>query len=109
MNGEGAELSWWDKIKLAITPKSHAEELVDQIYGPEGRGLIPVPQTYDPASAQQPAVYVEAKQEIAGVVDKTTKALSAGVDSVKASLFKGGILLFVAAAALIAVYAFIKR
>lgn len=103
------ELSLWDRFKIAITPKSHAEELVDQIYGPEGRGLIPVPQTYEPELGAQPAVYVELKQDVAGIVDKTTKALSSGIMDVKSSFVKLGIIAFIGIAALVAINAFLRR
>lgn len=105
----GTNLSLWDRFKIAITPKSHAEELVDQIYGPEGRGLIPVPETYDPVSAAQPAAYVELKQDVAGIVDKATLAVKNVAAGAQSSLIKLAIIAFVAIAALIAINAFMRR
>lgn len=91
-------LSWWERLKIAVMPKSYAEKVVDDIYGPDGRGLIPVPQTYDPTLASEPAVYVSAKQSI-----------GAAAVAVKDSVIKYGIIAVVIVAALVAINAFIRR
>jgi len=95
-------LSWWDRLKIAIMPKSYAEQTVDDIFGAEGRGLIPVPPSYDPSVASQPAIYVAAKQEI---VTAVTNAASA----VQNSAIKFGIIALVVIAALVALNAFIRK
>jgi len=104
----GAELSLLDKLKILITPKSHAEAMVDEIYG-DGRGLIPVPQTYDPELSEQPAEYVEMKQEITGRIDKAVTAVKGVVSGAQSSIMKIFIVGFIAVAALVAVNAFIRR
>lgn len=96
------ELSLWDRLKIAVTPKSYAEATVDTIYGPEGRGLVPVPQTYNPELSAYPAKAVEAAQTVGSVVTRATKA-------VQSSFIKLGIVAIVAIAALVALNAFIRR
>lgn len=106
MNGE---LSLWDRFKIAITPVSHAEQTVNDIYGPDGRGMIPVPKNYEPELASQPAVYVDVKQDIAEVYTSAKEGLAQATAGIQSSLVKFGIVAFIAIAALIAIYAFIRR
>jgi hypothetical protein len=98
----GAELSWFDRLKIFVTPKSYAEATIDAMYGPEGRGLIPLPETYEPERAAEPAAYVEAVQTVGSVVTRAQKA-------VQSSFIKIGIIAFVAIAALVAINAFMRR
>jgi hypothetical protein len=105
----GAELSWWDRIKIAITPKSHAEAMVDAIYGPDGRGLIPVPQTYDAELASEPADYVEFKQVVTGRIDKAVEAITGTVSGAQSFFIKIAVIAFIGVMALVAINAFIRR
>ena len=110
MNGStGADLTLWDRFLIAVTPKSHAEELVDQIYGPDGKGLIPVPQTWEPENYDVPAPLINAKQAVTGIVDRAVERVSSTVGGVQNSLIKIGVIGFIAAAALVAIYAFVGR
>jgi hypothetical protein len=105
----GAELSWFDKLKIFITPKSHAEETVDFIYGPEGRGLIPIPETYYPERALEPQIYAGPAIAVEETVAAVRGAVSGAVKGAENSFIKLGIIAFVAVAALVAINAFVRR
>lgn len=84
----------YESAKDLITPKSHAEALVDEIYGGPSRGL-PLPEEltqYFPEDAEKPQVFVETKQTI-------KKVASAAVDNLTSATKKylviGGIILLV--------------
>ena len=103
------ELSWWDRLKIAVMPKSHAEATVDAIYGPEGRGLIPIPDTYEPDYAASPAEIVQTRQEISAAIAAPFNAVSSAMQSAKSSFIMVGIVGFVMIASLVAIYAYLKR
>lgn len=84
----------YESAKDLITPKSHAEALVDEIYGGPSRGL-PMPEEltqYFPEDAEKPQVFVETTQAV-------KKAAAAAVDSLtsatKKYLIIGAVVLLV--------------
>src|SRR3970040_1853383 len=72
----------WDRFKLAITPESHAESVVNEVYSPEHRGMAGLPgytplvTEYDPEQADTPAIIVETKRAIAAPLKAAAAAVS---------------------------------
>jgi hypothetical protein len=71
-------LSFWERLKLAVTPESYAESIVNEIYSDPARTLLPDP-NYDPRDFTSPAVYVQAKGAVSDALQSVsgfgTKAL----------------------------------
>lgn len=91
----------YEAAREMITPKSHAEATVDQIYGPENRGL-PMPEEltqYFPEDSETPQAIVQAKQAVKKTVAQVTDAVTS---TTKKYLIIGGIVL----AVFVFVYAF---
>lgn len=69
--------SGWERIKEAVTPVSHAEALVNEIYSPENRGLAVVSgeARFEPESASTPQVFVGARQAVSSAITSTAAAI----------------------------------
>jgi hypothetical protein len=97
----------WDSFKRAIVPKSHAEAVVDEIYGEENQGMLGTPgyksqPYYDPDLAKVPAKIVTTIEVIGGATER------AG-DAIFGNLRNLAIWLFAALIVLAAVYGFFGR
>lgn len=60
------ELTWWDRLKLSITPESHAESVVNAIYSTPANTLKTDPY-YDQQDLGSPNVFVAAKGAVSDV------------------------------------------
>jgi hypothetical protein len=90
----------YESAKDLFTPKSHAEAMVDEIYSAENRGLFPeIEAGYNPDLAQEPQVFVEAKETVKKTVQAATDSITTAT---KKYLLIGGIILLV----LVFVYGF---
>lgn len=70
----------WDRFKLAITPESHAESVVNEIYSPENRGMVGLPgfspePFFDPESGGTPDVIVSTTRAITEPFKKASAAI----------------------------------
>lgn len=106
----GAELSLWDRFKIAITPKSHAETLVDEMYSPESRGMGGLPgftptQEFEPESASTPQIFVDTKRAVVAPFKQAASAISSAGGALSGTLKKYAIIVFIGAALLIVLYA----
>lgn len=107
----GAELSLWDRFKIAITPKSHAEAIVDSMYSPENRGMVGLPgftdvPEYESESASTPAFIVETKQAAVRAVESVITPFKQAATTLASSIKKYLIIAFIGLALLVAIYAF---
>jgi len=95
----------WNRFKLAITPESHAESLVNEMFAPEHRGMAGLPgytplvTEYDPEQANIPASIVDAKRAI---IEPIKTAASAVTGTLTKYAIIGGIFLVL----LVVIYGF---
>lgn len=97
----GNELNFWDRFLISITPESHAEGIVNEIYSSPSRTLKPDP-AYDVTDLSSPNVYVNAK----GAISDTVSAIKgfAGIGIATVAIF-----ILVALAIYVAIPALIRR
>lgn len=105
-----AELTLWDRFLEKITPQSHAETLVNEMYSPENRGMAGLPgfnpvQEYEPESASTPQILVDTKRAVVAPFKQAASALSSVGESIGGTFKKYAIFGFVGVAVLIAIYA----
>lgn len=94
------DLSWWDRVKIAIVPESYGEAMVNEIYGNgAARTLKPDP-VYDERDLSSPNVYVSAKGAIKDTVSAVGSFATGGF-IVIAGVFLVAIILYAAVPALI--------
>lgn len=104
----------WEKFKMLITPESHAESIVNEIYSIENKGLLgtsgypPEPKLY-PAVARLPSTVAAPYIGTAKAVSAVSNNIKSFVGDVKSGTQKTMIYLFVALLALAAVYGFFGR
>jgi hypothetical protein len=85
------QLSTWDKIKIAVTPISYGESVVNQIYGPDGpRGIGPDP-SYTVTDFSMPQNVIAAKNAASRILGSVGASLQGGF--VKLALIVGAFLL----------------
>lgn len=85
----------WDRFKLAITPESHAESVVNEIYSPENRGMVGLPgfspePFFDPESGGTPDIVVSTTRAITEPFKRVGTAISGTVNKF---LIIGGVFL----------------
>jgi len=106
----GSELTLWDRFKIAITPKSHAEALVDEMYSTEHRGMAGLPgfpavQEYEPESAAAPQIFVDTQRAVVAPFKQAAAAISDASGAVSGTLKKYAIIGFIGIALLVVLYA----
>jgi len=94
-----SDLNLWDRMLFAITPESHAETIVNEIYSSPARSLKPDPY-YNPADLSKPQVYVTTKDTVKDFAGALTGFASGGLLMVAAFLLIG-IAIYAAIPALI--------
>ena len=104
------ELSLWDRFKIAITPVSHAEALVNEMYSPEHRGMAGLPgfepiQEYEPERAETPQLLVDTQRAVVEPFKRVGAALSATGTAITGTIKKYAIIAFVGVALLVILYA----
>lgn len=69
---------WFDSLKRAIVPKSHAEALVDEIYGQHtvAPDVPEILSRYEPGYSAYPAPVVRVKQKVTGAIDAVGGAVT---------------------------------
>lgn len=96
----------WEELKMIITPESHAESVVNEIYSPENRGMLGLPgfpeiPPYERTRARVPQPVVSGITTIEVIGGKIGESASGGLKRL-------ALYLFAAAAALIFINAFFR-
>lgn len=104
----------WQSFKDLITPKSHAEAMVDEIYGAENKGLPYLNASpYYPTFSMFPDVIVKPTgttiEIIGGAVEKTVSAVKASGTAIADYTKSLAIWLFAAAIVIVVVYALARK
>jgi len=105
----------WDAFKRAIVPKSHAEAMVDEIYGPEARGVADTfnASPYYTDWSMFPDIVVKPTgrviEIVGGVTEQVTNATEKYGTAIKDYAQTLAIWLFAAAVVLVLLYAFAKK
>lgn len=75
----GDALSFWDRLGIFITPESHGESIVNEIYGSSpARTLLQDP-AYDRNDLSSPNVYVRGKETLKSAAEAITGFTTKGI------------------------------